>query len=356
MPKRKRRRPGRQKMKEPNSSMGQSSPKKTFSISVNLQEIANQTKPDDNQDKLKEIQNIRESKVISLYLVGGDFSPLDFSFIAPLFETLSKIGKSNKIDLILRSTGGIAEVPWRIVSLIREYCETFGVIVPEVALSGATHISLAADELVLSELSTLGSVDPTRRHPLLPKDKNQNPIPISVQDLKHCIMFIKEQLGISKETKEEEVKVLSDIITELFRHVHPLSVGAIEQSYQLSKLITRKVLETRKKKLENTQIERIQKIIGENYFSHSFPICRRDVISDLELPVIEMDTNLHKKIWDLHLDYMKEFNKSKNLSPQGQPPFEFKYVGFMDSVFTRMALCAIIDPSKKLSAKGWVSY
>lgn len=327
----------------------------TISISVNPQELANKNKPEDNLEKLKKIQDARKSKLISLYLIGGDLSHLDFSFVSVLSETLEKIGKSNKLDLILRSTGGIAEVPWRIVSLIREYCDIFGVIVPEIALSGATHIAIGADELVLSELSTLGSVDPTRRHPLLPKDKNQNPIPISVQDLKHCILFIKEQLGIKGKIGTEEKRDLSNIIAELFKHVHPLSVGAIEQSYQLSKLITRKVLGTRKKKLDREHISKIEKILGEEYFSHSFPICRKDVKNDLELPIIEPNPELKKKMWDLHLYYIKEFNKSINLTKQNQPPFQFKYIGFLDTIYTRRALCAIIDPNNRPKLKSWVT-
>lgn len=330
-------------------------PQQTISLTVNLQELANKNKPGNNLDKLKNLQEVRKSKLVTLYLLGGDLAPLEFSLIPVLFETLSKIGKSNKIDLLLRSTGGIAEVPWRIVSLIREYCETFSVMVPEIALSGATHIAIAADELILSELSTLGSVDPTRRHPLLPKDKNQNPIPISVQDMKHCILFIKEQLGLKKDITEEGKKDLSNIISEIFKHVHPLSVGAIEQSYQLARLITRKVLETRKKKLDQNHIEKIENFLGEKYFSHSFPICRKDVEVDLGLPVTKTSSELHDKMWDLHLYYMNELNKSKVISPQNKPPISFRYIGFVDSIYTRKALCGIIDPNHRPVLRGWVN-
>lgn len=322
----------------------------TINISLNPQEFANQNKPENNIEKLKEIQDLRKTKLISLYVVGGMLSPLHPNFVPILFEILEAGGKCEKIDLILRSTGGFAEVPWRIVSLIREYCDTFAVIVPEIALSGATHIAIAADELVLSEGSTLGSVDPTRNHPLLPQDKNQNPIPISVQDLKHCILFIKEQLGVKKEVAMEEI-----IIAELFKHIHPLSIGAIEQSYQLSKLITRKVLGTRKKKLTQEHVDKIEKILGGEYFSHSFPICREDVKNDLELPVTKASPKLKEKMWDLHLYYMKEFNKSKSITQKNQPPFQFKYVGFLDTIYTRRALCAIIDPNNKPILASWVT-
>jgi len=330
-------------------------PQQTITISVNPQDIANRNKPENNLDKLKKLSDKRESQVISLYLESGKRSPLHFDIIPVLYATLEKIGKSKRIDLLLRSSGGIAEVPWRIVSLIREYCDSFGVIVPEMALSGATHIAIAADELVLSELSMLGSVDPTRLHPLLPKDKDQNPIPISVQDLKHCIRFIKEQLGVREKIKKEEKKDLSIIIAELFKHVHPLAVGAIEQSYQLANLITRKVLETRVEKLSKSQVSNIENILGEKYFSHSFPICRKDVKNDLGLPVIEPDNELKQIMSDLHISYLKEFAKQINLAQQNQPPLHFKYIGFLDSIYSRKALCAIIGPDNQLINKSWVT-
>jgi len=329
-------------------------PQQTIGIQIDLQEIANKNRPEDNAEILKAIQDLRNSKVISLNL-AANLIPLQFSIVPFFFDILERIGKTEKIDLVLHSTGGIAEVPWRIVSLIREYCNIFGVIVPEAALSGATHIAISADELVLSELSTLGSVDPTRNHPLLPKDKNQNPIPTSVQDLKHCIGFIKEQLGITGKTKAEDKKNLSLIIAELFKHIHPFAIGAIEQSYQLSNLITRKVLKTRKDQLSPKKIAEIEKMLGEKYFSHSFPICRKDIENDLGLPVTKPNSDLKKKMSDWRVYYLKAFNKSVPITLGNQPPLQFKYFGFVDSIFTRRAICGIIAPTGQPIMVGDVS-
>lgn len=329
-------------------------PQQTVNISINLQELANNNKPENNVGNLKAFQELRNSKVISLSLnpEGPLLVPLQFNIVPLLFDILEGIGRTERIDLILQSTGGIAEVPWRIVSLIREYCDNFGVIVPEVALSGATHIAIGADDLILCELSRLGSVDPTRNHPLLPKDKNQNPIPTSVQDLKHCIGFIKEQLGITGKAKGEDKKNLSIIIAELFKHIHPFAIGAIEQSYQLSKLITRKVLKTRKARLNRTEIARVENMLGENYFSHSFPICRKDIEDDLGLPVIKPSPELKKRMLEWRLYYMKEFGKSVSITPGNQPPLQFRYMGFVDSVFTRKAICGIIAPTGQVLTLG----
>jgi hypothetical protein len=326
-----------------------------FSLHVDMQELVTRFPPKNNLRILEEINKIRKSKVITIYLAGENLSPLQPNMITPLFEMLQRLGRTEKIDLILRSTGGFAEVPWRIVSLLREYCSSLSVTVPELALSGATHIAIAADELILSELSTLGSVDPTRMHLLLPKDKNQNPIPVSVQDLKHCILFIKEQLGIRRNIGREESRNLSAIISELFKQVHPLAIGAIEQSYQLSRLVTQKVLQTRAQKLAKAQINRIVDKLGAEYFSHSFPICRKDVEQDLGLSVTKLEGPLFDFVWQLHLYYVSEFGKNNVITKANEPPFCFRYIGFMDSLEMRQAFCVVLDPNKNPIANTWVT-
>ena len=57
----------------------------------------------------------------------------------------SKQKKAEKIDLFLHSNGGEGIVPWRLVTLIREYADKFCVLVPCRAFSAATLAALGAD-------------------------------------------------------------------------------------------------------------------------------------------------------------------------------------------------------------------
>ena len=196
--------------------------------------------------------------------------------IGALETVLAEMGRVSKLDLLLRTTGGMTEVPWRIVCLLREFTDELGVIVSRFALSGGCHIALSADELVMWPFSTLSSVDPTRQHPLLSRDPaTGQPIPTSVQDLKHCIQFIREQFGGEK-ADGEKAQIPELILSELFKYVNPLALGALEQSYALSRLITEKVLKTRKKApLKPEQINNIVDVLSRRYFSHAFLISRR---------------------------------------------------------------------------------
>lgn len=279
----------------------------------------------DNWSLLDDLSQELKMPVLALYI--GEGYMLQPALLRPFYEVLESIGRTESLGLFLRSTGGITEVPWKIVSLLREYSKNLTILVPEVAHSGATHITLAADTLIMTELSTLSSVDPTRRHPLLPKDKDGDPIPASVQDLKHCVTFIKEQLG-----KDHTGSDVATIIKELFGHVHPLALGAIEQSAELSKIVTRKVLATRRENLSTEHVEKIVEQLAGKYFSHVFPISREDVRRDLGLTVTDPSAGLKAKMEALLRYYENE------AKPVG--------TGKMDSIDVRLVRAVFIESSQ----------
>lgn len=69
-------------------------------------------------------------------------------------------GLSGDLDLILHSPGGSPEAAEAIVSYLRSRFSHIRVIVPHLAMSAATMISCAADEIVLGKHSFLGPTDP----------------------------------------------------------------------------------------------------------------------------------------------------------------------------------------------------
>ena len=64
------------------------------------------------------------------------------------------------LDLILHSPGGSPEAAEAIVSYLRSRFSRIRVIVPQLAMSAATMIACAADEIVLGKHSFLGPTDP----------------------------------------------------------------------------------------------------------------------------------------------------------------------------------------------------
>lgn len=68
--------------------------------------------------------------------------------------------KSDKLDLILHSPGGVPEVAENMVSYLRKKFDHIRVIVPQAAMSAATMLACAADEIVMGKQSSLGPIDP----------------------------------------------------------------------------------------------------------------------------------------------------------------------------------------------------
>ena len=150
------------------------------------------------KELIKQIQEMRNSKVIAY--ITGDRQPIG-SIIAedavrPLYEHLLSIGKNERIDLLLYSRGGDVSVPWRIVSMFREFCDELSVLVPYKAHSAATLISLGADKIIMGKKAELSPIDPTLRKMAIGEIAG-SPQEISVEDVNSYISFIKERANIN---------------------------------------------------------------------------------------------------------------------------------------------------------------
>jgi hypothetical protein len=319
-------------------------------FNIDFDQLFTGNKPTGSKALLDAVQAARKGTMLALVFVDSlPVNPMLAGDVALQLEPLvAQLGKVRKIDLVLRSTGGVAEIPWRILSVLRCFCGELEVIVPRAAMSGATHIAIGADNLVMSPFSALGSVDPTRNHPLLPRDAQGTPTPASVQDLKHCLEFLKRNV-----TDREPI---GPLVGQLFGHVHPLAIGAIEQSYELGRLITKKVLATRKRKLPSKQVDAIVKRLAGEYYSHGYPISRAEVISDLRLPVTKAEPGdaLYTAIEALNSFYTGVFDKQVPV-PNAPVPLMFRVSGFLETASSRRILCQVFAPNGQAVAGAWMS-
>lgn len=307
---------------------------------------------------IAEIERLRESRVIAYFLT--DTAQLSFDAMPSLYQQLRQVGKQGRIDLWIHSHGGLTEVPWRIVQLIRGFCDDFGVLVTSVAQSAATHVALGANEIVMGPYSLLSPVDPTRRHPLLPlspSDPNGQPVPVSVQDLKYAVAFVKREAGEAGITGDG----YAQIIAALFDKVHPLALGAIEQSYELTKLITRRLLSTHMdEETEGEEISRIADTLCDDYYSHQFPIGLMEA-RRLNLAVKEADEELYEAMWAL-LTYYQNIDRgpqpiSGNVRVAGLPAgtaTHLRLIGNIDSTNLRVD-CQTLVNAQGISGQPAVS-
>lgn len=80
--------------------------------------------------------------------------------IAPFSELVSGLEPDCDVDLMIQSPGGDPNAAETLVYMLLSKAKHVRVIVPQAAKSAATLISLAADEIWMSDTSELGPVDP----------------------------------------------------------------------------------------------------------------------------------------------------------------------------------------------------
>ena len=97
------------------------------------------------------------------WLQNTDVPPALISISDEDMQALMEVSQGlagDQLDLILHSPGGSPEAAEAIVSYLRQRFTHIRVIVPQLAMSAATMISCAANEIVLGKHSFLGPTDP----------------------------------------------------------------------------------------------------------------------------------------------------------------------------------------------------
>jgi len=185
-----------------------------------------------------------------------------------LVDLLLRMPVLDEIGVIIHTNGGHTESPYKLMTVLRNFAPKVTVIVPVKALSAGTHFAMGADNILMTRFGQLGPVDPTRSHPLLEKDQDGNQLPISVQDLRYCIEFVKREAQTQQTQLSAEA--LAQIMSALFAKVHPLAIGAIEETYALGQIVSRKMLQMHMDPTNDSAIiESLVKELSDGYASHS---------------------------------------------------------------------------------------
>ncbi|MEW5908027.1 MAG: hypothetical protein AB1643_02510 [Patescibacteria group bacterium] len=275
----------------------------------------------DTKSLIQQIEGLRNSRVIA-YLTSDRQGPVNARIAGDIIPVISKqlrtIGKTSSIDLFLYSTGGDTMVPWRLVSMIREYCDKFSVLIPYKAHSAATMISLGADEVVMTDLSELSPIDPSTANIFNPQDpKNpQNKIAISVEDVMAYVDLAKSKFGIKNDTELAEI---FNKFVESNPQIHPLALGNVNRTHNLIRILAKRLLKSHKSPMREEEIEKVVDYFTEKLYSHQYYIGRKEAKEDLGLrTVVNADENLSRAMTHLYEEYAKEMELGVLWNPENE--------------------------------------
>lgn len=257
------------------------------------------------KDLIQKLESLLDSDIIVYFLSDRNGVPqtnIGEDAVRPLFEhllTLKKDSPKQKLYLFLYSRGGAVEVPWRIVSMIRELYENFGIIIPYKAHSAATMIALGADEIVMGVKGELGPIDPSIG---IKQGAEETVIQqqINVEDVMSYISFLKEKAGLSDQD------ALANAVVILANKLDPWLIGGMYRTKAHINLVARKLLTSHSEKQEEGKITSIIEALVEKTYYHGHALGRREA-KELGLSITTPNSTQEENIWRLYETYEELF-------------------------------------------------
>ena len=261
----------------------------------NRRQTTSQSPREQRLTLIRAIQEARNSHVIA-YVVGdrqGAMGQIGQDAVRPMYDHLRALGFEGvpRIDLLLYSRGGGVDVPWRIVSMLREYCQEFNVLVPYKAHSAATLIALGADHIVMGKKGELGPIDPI----LSRVERGERTViqeELSVEDVMSFVSFIKERAGLGDQA------ALASSVGILAEKLSPWLLGSIYRAHSHIRLIARKLLGSRQEPLDEQRVNLIVDSLAEKMYFHGHAIARQEA-EEIGLPIVRPDAELENNMWRL---------------------------------------------------------
>ena len=275
------------------------------------------------RELLKKLE--KTDNILALSYINGSKQPLNLfatriahDTIPILYDEFENHSKKDHLILVLRSSGGILEVPLSIVNLIREYFKKFTVYIPEMAHSAATLIALGADEIIMSPFSSLSPIDPQINIPSNEDQKKGSKVNFSVEDVAGYYKLL-DKLGITDEGKIKALEFLTNTL-------QPTLLGQIERVRELIHIIAEKIIKVYT--IDETKKQVIIKKLVEEIPSHGYWISRSEA-KELGLPIKNATDEQHKIMKELMVEYRKRLAETEGeLSiniPKGKATIEKIY-------------------------------
>ncbi len=260
----------------------------------------------------RQIEDARESKVLTY--ITSDRQNMETQIgsdcIDLFVNLLDEIGPTNRISFILNTSGGITMAAWRLINLIRMFCEELEILIPSKAMSAGTLMAIGADKIVMTKQAVLGPIDPSINNalnPLINIGGQEKPVPVSVESVRGYLNLTRDELGIGGEDN------LSRILIDLSNRIHPVVLGDIFRSREQIRFLARKLLPRQVK--DEEKVKSIVDFLCADSGSHDYTIDRREAF-DLGLNIEKPSVEFYGILRQVHESYSEELKLLRPFSPQ----------------------------------------
>lgn len=274
----------------------------------------------------REIEKTRETRVIAF--VTGERTGLQTQIagdaVRPFVTLLDRIGPTKRLSLILDTNGGQTSAAWRLINLVRSFCDELEVVVPTKAMSAGTLMSLGADRIVMTKQAALGPIDPSLdNHPLAPSiitpTGQQVRVPVSAEAVRGYIDEVKKDIT--------DPAALATVWTHLATQIHPIVLGEIFRLGGQIRALASDLIKSQVK--DESAQQRIIQLLCSDSGSHDYTINRRQA-AEMGLNVEKPSAELYGLLSEISKSYGQELKTLEPFSPQamlaGQASVDYKLV------------------------------
>ncbi|WP_157254596.1 SDH family Clp fold serine proteinase [Nonomuraea typhae] len=184
-----------------------------------------------------------------------------------VYECLRAAGRTEKLGLVLSTTGGEITTARRLALLLREFTKELIVFVPYRARSAGTLLCLSADSLVLGPMAELSPIDANMASLAPPAD---GPATVSAEEVRLFRTMAETWFGVTGE--EDRVQVLALVAQRMF----PTSLSSLFRYDRLVRSIAHELLAYQLPDAGGAERDLIVNRLVEGFLSHEATIFRHE--------------------------------------------------------------------------------
>ena len=218
---------------------------------------------------IRDIERKRRRRV--LFLFGG----MDVFTCVAASKMLRAVGKVDKLEVVLESSGGDLDSAIKLSKMLRFHCRELSVVVPFWAKSAASLVAISADRAFMTPYAELGPIDPQVEDP-------ETGTFVPAHSIGRALDFIEE-------TEDLHIKLA------LTSKLSPLLIGGYKDVESATEQEVQEVCE----RLKLPDPAGAVRTLTSTYLSHGYPVTP-DTLKGLGFPIEQLSLKESEPFMRMH--------------------------------------------------------
>lgn len=232
--------------------------------------------------QIKELEDQGLGRVI---IFGA--SNLDIDMLPALYEALRRIGRVERLNVVIYCRGGAVNAARRIALLLHEFTDHLTFIVPHYCESAGTIMVLAAHEIIAGPLAIFSPIDP---HLTAADAREGGPPALSSQDIRLFWKMSQDWFGL--EQREAQARALPLLCDNIF----PTTLTSFYRCTLELQDISNELLALHMSQSSPQVRAKIAETLIFGFHSHTYALTRGDM-SRIGLPITR-NPEVENAAWD----------------------------------------------------------